>query len=247
MSKIILERKEKLAFITLNRPEKLNALNSQMIADLISITEGVEKDDAISIIILTGAGDRAFSSGSDLAELKGITPMALKQRIEAPNIIRKISKPTIAMIQCYVLGGGLELALACDIRIASENARFGFPEIGLGWLPGGGGGTQVFPRLVGEGMAMKLILSGRLITAAEAKEIGLIEEVVPVERLKSETEKLAKEIAEKPLEVLRLAKEAITASVHTDLGMRLNYERALNALCFMMRQGKNGKDEVTKK
>jgi enoyl-CoA hydratase len=247
MGRIILEKKDKLAFITLNRPEKLNSLNGQMITELINIAEDVEKDDTISVVILTGAGDRAFSSGSDLAELKGIMPLELKQRIEAPNIIRKITKPIIAMIQGYALGGGLELALACDIRIASENAQLGFPEIGLGWLPGGGGGTQILPRLVGEGRAMKMILTGRSVTAAEAKEIGLIEEVVPTEQLKSETEKLAKDIAEKPLPVLRLAKEAITASVHTDLGMRLNYERALNALCFMMQQGKNGKDEVTKK
>jgi len=243
MNNIILEKKDRLAFITLNRPEKLNALNNQMISQLVDIVEDVEKDDTIRVVILTGAGDRAFSSGSDLAELKGITPLALKQRIEAPNIIRKISKPTIAMIQGYALGGGLELALACDIRIASENAQFGFPEIGLGWLPGGGGGTQVFPRLVGEGMAMKLILSGRLITATEAKEIGLIEEVVPVERLKSETEKLAKEIAEKPLEVLRLAKEAVGASIRANLEVRLNYERALNALCFMLKQTESKKSE----
>ena len=243
MGRIVLEKKGKLAFITLNRPEKLNSLNSQMISELIDIVEDVETDDTIRVVILTGAGDRAFSSGSDLAELKGIMPLELKRRIEAPNIIRKITKPTIAMIQGYALGGGLELALACDIRIASENAQLGFPEIGLGWLPGGGGGTQILPRLVGEGRAMKMILTGRSVTAAEAREIGLIEEVAPVGRLKSETEKLAKEIAEKPLQVLRLAKEAVGASIRANLEVRLNYERALNALCFMLRQTESKKSE----
>lgn len=243
MCTIILEKKDKLALITLNRPEKLNSLNKQMVSELIDIVEDVEKDDTIRVVILTGAGDRAFSSGSELRELNEIMPLELKQRIEAPNIIRKITKPTIAMIQGYALGGGLELALACDIRIASENAQFGFPEIGLGWLPGGGGGTQILPRLVGEGMAMKLILTGKFITSAEAKEIGLIEEVVPVEQLKSETEKLAKEIAKKPLQVLRLAKEAVAASIRANLEVRLNYERALNALCFMLKQAENKKSE----
>ena len=236
MTSVQLEKKNRLATITLNRPEKMNALNSQVNSELIHITEDVEMDSAIRVVILTGAGDRAFSSGSDLTELKDIPALEFRQRLEAANIIRKVSKPIIAMIKGYALGGGLELALACDIRIASEDARLGFPEIRLGWLPGGGGGTQVLPRLVGEGMAMKLILSGRSITAVQAKEIGLVEEVFPVDRLQSETEKLAEEIAERPLEVLRLAKEAIRASVHTNLEARLNYETALNALCFMMKR-----------
>jgi len=242
MERVQLAKEGRVATVTLNRPEKLNALNSRAVAELSKITNAIEKDDAIRVVILTGAGDRAFSSGSDLAELEVITPFELLQRTEAPNIIRNVSKPIIAMIRGYALGGGLELALACDIRIASEDARLGFPEIRLGWLPGGGGGTQVLPRLVGEGMAMKLILSGRSITAVEAKEIGLIEEVVPVDRLKSETMKLAEEIAEKPLPVLKLAKEAIRASVHTDLQARLNYERALNALCFAMKRDLEERD-----
>lgn len=236
MTSVQLEKKNRLATITLNRPEKMNALNSQVKSELIHITEDVEMDSAIRVVILTGAGDRAFSSGADLTELKDIPALEFRQRLEAANIVRKVSKPIIAMIKGYALGGGLELALACDIRIASEDARLGFPEIRLGWLPGGGGGTQVLPRLVGEGMAMKLILSGRSITAVQAKEIGLVEEVVPVDRLQSQTEKLAEEIAERPLEVLRLAKEAIRASVHTNLEARLNYETALNALCFMMKR-----------
>jgi len=236
METVQLAKEGRVATITLNRPEKLNALNSQTVAELSKITDAIEGDGSIRVVILTGAGDRAFSSGSDITELETITPFELRGRTEAPNIIRKVSKPVIAMIRGYALGGGLELALACDIRIASEDARLGFPEIRLGWLPGGGGGTQVLPRLVGEGMAMRLILSGRSITAVEAKEIGLVEEVVPVDQLKSEAMKLAEEIAEKPLEVLRLAKEAIRASIHTNLEARLQYETALNALCFAMKR-----------
>lgn len=242
MERVQVAKQGRVATITLNRPEKLNALDSQAVAELSRIIEAIERDDAIRVIILTGAGDRAFSSGSDLAELEAITPSELRQRTEAPNIIRKVRKPVIAMIRGYALGGGLELALACDIRIASEDSKLGFPEIQLGWLPGGGGGTQVLPRLVGEGIAMKLILSGRSITAAEAREIGLIEEVVPVDRLKSEAMKLAEEIAKKPLEVLRLAKEAIRASVHTNLEALFNYERALNALCFAMKRDLEERD-----
>lgn len=242
MNSVLLAKKDRVATITLNRPEKLNALNSQMNSELIHIAERVERDGAIRVVILTGAGDRAFSSGADLTELKDIAPLQFRQRIEGANTIRKVTKPVIAMIRGYALGGGLELALACDIRIASEDAKLGFPEIRLGWLPGGGGGTQVLARLVGEGMAMKLILSGGFITAREAKKIGLLEEVVSIDRLESETGKLAEEIAEKPLEVLRLAKEAIRASIHTNLEARLNYETALNALCFVRKREAEERD-----
>ena len=236
MSTVIFEKKAPLAIITLNRPDKMNALNSQAVAELVAVTEEIEKNDDIRVVIVTGAGQRAFSSGSDLTELQGITAVELRRRIESPNIIRKLSKPVIAMIQGYALGGGLELALACDIRVASEDAKLGFPEINHGWLPAGGGGTQILPRLVGEGMAMMLILKGEFISAVEAKQIGLVEMVVPAAHLETETQKLAADIAEKPLEVLRLAKEAIRASTHTDLQSRLNYETALNAICFAMKR-----------
>lgn len=236
MSTVILEKKERLALITLNRPDKLNALNSEAVNALIKAAEEIEKDDDIRVVIITGAGGKAFSSGSDLTELQEITAVELRQRIESPNIIRNLSKPVVAMIQGYALGGGLELALACDIRVASEDAKLGFPEITHGWLPAGGGGTQVLPRLVGEGMAMKLILTGKFISAAEAKQIGLVEMVVPADQLQAETQKLAEDIAEKPLEVLRLAKEAIKASVHTNFQSRLNYETALNAICFAIKR-----------
>ena len=236
MSGVLFEKKDKFGILTLNRPEKLNALNARMINQLTDIVEDVEKDDKIRCVILTGAGDRSFSAGSDLAELKTITPLELKQRIETPSIIRKLTKPVIAMINGYALGGGLELALACDIRIASENAKLGFPEMTLGWLPAGGGGTQTLPHAVGDGMAMKMILTGEAISALEAKRIGLVEEVVPVDKLKSETENLAREITKKPLEVLRLAKEAVRGAFHNHLETLLNYEKALNALCFMMKR-----------
>jgi enoyl-CoA hydratase len=236
MSTVIFEKKARLAIITLNRPDKMNALNSQAVAELVAATEEIEKNDDIRVVIVTGAGQRAFSSGSDLTELQGITAVELRRRIESPNIIRKLSKPVLAMIRGYALGGGLELALACDIRVASEDAKLGFPEINHGWLPAGGGGTQVLPRLVGEGMAMMLILKGEFISAAEAKQIGLVEMVVPAAHLETETQKLAADIAEKPLEVLRLAKEAIRASTHTDLQSRLNYETALNAICFAIKR-----------
>ena len=231
MDTVRLEKKAPLAIITLNRPEKLNAINHESANRLIEIAEEVDTDDSIRVVIITGTGGRAFSSGSDISELRGISGMELRQRIESPLFIRKIGKPVIAMIRGYALGGGLELTLACDIRIASENAQFGLPETGLGWLPGGGG-TQFLPRLVGEGMAMKMILSGRFLNATEAKLVGLIEDVVPDDQLESETEKLAAEIAEKPLHVLRFAKEAVRASFEINDQARLNHESALNAICF---------------
>ena len=221
-----------IALITLNRPEKLNSLNSEMVQGLSDACRKVEADDNIKVVIVTGAGEKAFSSGSDINELKGIGAHGFLKRIESPNIIRRLSKPVLAMIKGYCLGGGLELALACDIRLAAEDASLGLPESGLGWLPAGGGGTQLLPKLVGPGQAMKLILSGRRLSGLEALKIGLVEETHPLELLETKTLELAQEMAQRSLEVLRLGKQAVRAAVHDNLETRLNFEAALNGVLF---------------
>ena len=227
-----LEKKDALALITLNRPEKLNSLNSEMVQGLSAACQEVEADDSVRVVIITGAGEKAFSSGSDVTELKGIGAHGFFARVESPNLIRKLTKPVLAMIKGYCLGGGLEMALACDMRLAAEDAVLGLPESGLGWLPAGGGGTQVLPRLVGPGQAVKLILGGCRISGSEALRIGLVEEIHPKDELEEATFRLAAEMAQRSLAVLRLGKQAINAAVHTNFQARLNLETAMNAALF---------------
>jgi enoyl-CoA hydratase len=232
---VTLTRWDHLALLTLDRPDKLNSLTGEMIEHLAALVAEIESDDEIRCVILTGSGERAFSAGSDLDEVRSGTPMGLRLRTESPDIVRSLTKPVLAMINGYALGGGLELALACDIRIAADTATLGFPEITQGWLPAGGGGTQVLPRVIGEGRAMLLTLTGEPIGAAEAHRIGLVDRVVPAADLRTETECLAAGIARRPVEVLRLAKEAIRSAGRGGLEAGLGYERALNALAFMLR------------
>jgi enoyl-CoA hydratase len=236
MEGIELEKKGAIAILTINRPDKMNSLTGKMIDQLALHISDVETDESISVVIIKGEGSRSFSAGSDLKEVANITPLGLKQRLESPGIIRSLTKPIIAMIKGYCLGGGLELALMCDIRIAAEDAVFGFPEITNGWLPAGGGGTQILPRLVGEGQAMLIILTGKRLDASEAKNIGLIEGIYPVDVLEEETEKLALSIAQNPLEALRMAKEAVKATTQHNMEHLLQYERALNAVCLSLKQ-----------
>ena len=235
MGTVTLTRWDHLALLTLDRPEKLNSLTGEMIEHLAVLTAEIEADDAVRCVILTGVGDRAFSAGSDLAEVRAAGPSELRLRTESPQIVRSLTKPVIAMINGYARGGGLELALACDIRIAADTAALSFPEITQGWLPAGGGGTQVLPRLIGEGGAMLLTLAGETIDAAESLRLGLVERVVPAAALRSETERLAAQIALRPVEVLRLAKQAVRAAGQSGLETGLGYEWALNALAFMLR------------
>ena len=200
---ILVERRERVAIITINRPEKRNALNIQTRAEGAAILDELRDDDSIRVVIFTGAGDKAFIAGADIAEFAGRT--ALQQRaimLERGlfNAIDSFPKPVIAMVNGYCLGGGCELALACDIRIASNNASFGQPEINLGIIPGGGG-TQRLTRLVGEGKAMEMILTGEIINAEEAFRCGLVNQVVPADHLESKTMEIANRIAPEHLEL----------------------------------------------
>jgi enoyl-CoA hydratase len=231
---IVVERRDRVAIITINRPEKRNALNIQTRAEGAAILDELRDDDSIRVVIFTGAGDKAFIAGADIAEFAGRT--ALQQRaimLERGlfNAIDTFPKPVIAMVNGYCLGGGCELALACDIRIASDNASFGQPEINLGIIPGGGG-TQRLPRLVGEGKAMEMILTGEIINAQEAFRCGLVNQVVPADQLEAKTMEVANRIAEKSPIALRLAKEGVKLASRSNLDEGLRREVDLFALCF---------------
>ena len=185
---LLLERRERVAIITINRPDKRNALNIKTREEGAALLAELRGDDSVGVVVFTGAGDKAFIAGADIAEFAGRTAMMQRDVMTARSLFTAIDtfpKPIIAMINGYCLGGGCELALACDIRIASETASFGQPEINLGIIPGGGG-TQRLTRLVGEGKAMELILTGEIIDAKTAYAIGLVNHVFPADQLRSQ-------------------------------------------------------------
>ena len=202
---LLLERSDVYAVVTLNRPKVMNALNRAMFAELDEVFTALAGDSAVRAIILTGAGEKAFAAGADIGELATLSAAEGQQMaLEGQGVFRKIEtcgKPVIAAIQGFALGGGCELAMACTVRIASEHARLGQPEVKLGLMPGYGG-TQRLPRLVGKGAALKLLLTGDMVDAEEAFRIGLVDEVVPAEALLPRAETLARAIAQQaPLAV----------------------------------------------
>lgn len=231
---LLLERRGRVAIITINRPEKRNALNIKTREEGAAVIEELRSDDSVNVVIITGAGDKAFIAGADISEFAGRTAhMQRAVMVERSlfNAIDTFPKPVIAMVNGYCLGGGCEVALACDIRIASETASFGQPEINLGIIPGGGG-TQRLTRLVGEGKAMEMILTGQIINAQTAFAIGLVNHVVPPEQLEARTMELANSIADKGPIAVRLAKEAVKIASRSNLDEGLRREVDLFALCF---------------
>jgi enoyl-CoA hydratase len=231
---ILMEKEGRVAILTVNRPDKLNALNDQVREDLLAALGEIEHDDSVGVVVITGSGEKSFIAGADIGEFAGRTPFDQRHAMRSPRIFDIMSsfpKPVIAMINGFCLGGGCELALSCDFRVASDKARFGQPEINLGLIPGGGG-TQRLPRQVGLGHAMRLILSGDMIQAAEAKEIGLVELVFPHEELRAKTLELANRIASKSPLTLKVAKEAVRASQRMAIEEGVLYERDLFCLCF---------------
>lgn len=224
----------RVATVTINRPDQRNALNVATRAELIRAIDTLATDAEVRVMILTGAGDRAFVAGADIREFEGRTPVDQFKIMSARSIyeaVEDLPKPVIAAINGYCLGGGCELAMACDIRIASDSARLGQPEVNLGILPGGGG-TQRLPRLVGLGRALKLLYTGELVDAAEALRLGLVDEVVPADQLMVRAAALAETIATKSPVALRLIKEAARASQRTPLDEGLRHERTLFGLAF---------------
>ncbi|MEM3406706.1 MAG: enoyl-CoA hydratase-related protein [Nitrososphaerota archaeon] len=219
---IIFEKKDNIAWIILNRPEKLNALSMKMLEEISSVLDKIEKDLEIRCIIITGFGEKSFCSGADISIFQSLNPiMAEEFARKGQKIFCKIgesSKPFIAAINGYCLGGGLELALACDFRIASENAEFGSPEINLGLIPGWCG-TQRLTRIIGINNAKKIIMLGERIKAEEALRIGLIDKIVPIEKLHEEAILLCKKLIEKPSNSLKYAKRLINLSYQVPINI----------------------------
>jgi enoyl-CoA hydratase len=231
---LLVERRERVAIITINRPEKRNALNIQTRAEGAAVLEEMRDDESVGVVVFTGAGDKAFVAGADIGEFAGRTALTQRDVMMGRSLFTAIDtfpKPVIAMVNGYCLGGGCELALACDLRIASETASFGQPEINLGIIPGGGG-TQRLTRLVGEGKAMELILTGDIIDAQTAFTLGLVNMVVPAADLEAKTMEVANRISEKSPIALRMAKEAVKLASRSNLDEGLRREVDLFALCF---------------
>jgi len=236
-----------IGIATLNRPEKLNALDSNTRTELKEIVERAEKE--VRVLIITGSG-RAFAAGADINELVKRDPImaieASKLGTELFARIEELEIPVIAAINGLALGGGLELAMACDIRIASNKAKFGQPEINIGIFPGGGG-TQRLPRLVGMGMAKKMVLAGEMISAEEAYRIGLVEEIVEPEKLMDRAKEIAAKIAGKSAIAVKLAKKALNASMNTPLREGLRYEVSLFSILFASEEAKRLMKEFLEK
>jgi enoyl-CoA hydratase len=239
---VLRDQEGRVAILTINRPDKLNALNQAVRDEMLAHLEEIENDDSVGAVVITGTGEKSFIAGADIGEFESRSPFDQREAMESPRIFDVMAtfpKPVIAMINGFCLGGGCELAISCDLRIASDAARFGQPEVNLGLIPGGGG-TQRLPRLVGLGHAMRLILTGDMIPAAEAKEIGLIEMVVPAEDLRQKTLEMAAKIASKSPLTLKVAKEAVRASQQLPIDDGITYERDLFCLCFSSEDKKEG-------
>ena len=233
MTFTLVEKADRIAWVTLNRPEKLNALNNEVLEELEVIFADLEQDPEVGVVVLTGAGEKAFVAGADIAELRTLdTAGARVQALRGQAVYQRIEslpKPVIAAVNGFALGGGCELALACHIRIASETARFGLPEVSLGLIPGYGG-TQRLPRLVGKGVALDMILSGDMVPAADALRMGLVSRVVPAADLKAAATKLAKTILSRGPLALRTALAAVNEGLEMPQDQGLQYEAAVFGL-----------------
>jgi len=240
---IIYEKKDNIAWITLNRPDVLNAQNDTVRSELASAVTEARHDDEIKVVVITGAGEKAFSAGADIRQFVNWTAIdvlnTLKQEKRAIQQVRELLKPVIAMVNGLALGGGCELAMACDMIIASENARFGQPEVNVGVIPGGGG-TQILTRLVGEKMAKELVLTGGLIPAQEALRIGLINRVVPKEKLKETVDEIISKLTTKSPAILKMAKIAVNKALESPLSVGMEGEKELFAMCFGTEDQKEG-------
>ena len=236
------EIKDNIGYITINRPEALNALNMDVLKDLKRCLAEISSKDAVRAIIVTGEG-RSFVAGADIVQMKKLTPVKGREMMElgheVMNTIEQIQKPFIAAVNGFALGGGCELAMACDIRIASEKAKFGQPEVGLGIIPGFGG-TQRLPRLVGKGMAKYLIYTADIIPADEALRIGLVEKVVTPEDLMKEAEDVAKKITSKAPIAVGIAKTAINNGTEMDIKSASRLEVESEAVCFATKDKAEG-------
>jgi len=247
----IKDKKRKIAKITINRPEVRNALNKAARREIRIAIEDVKKDPDIQVLIFTGAGDKAFMSGMDITELATMNPVDIEEFVstlgqQLYQDLENMDIPLIAMINGYCLAGGGELAMACDIRIASEKAKFGFPEINVGIFPGGGA-TVRLPRLIGAGKAKELMYTGKMIDAAEAERIGFLNRVVPHDKLEEAVNETVEAIVSKSPIIIKYLKKAITRGLYTDLAAGLAFEKTQWALCFATEDHNEGIDAFLNK
>lgn len=239
---IIYDKADSVVWLTLNRPDALNAQSDELRAELVDALESASKDDEVYVVVITGAGDKAFSAGADVAQyLTRVPSEVVKQKymLRPFELIRNMTKPVIAMVNGLALGAGCELMMSCDLIVAAEDARIGQTEVRVGLMPGGGG-TQVLPRLVGEKRAKELIFTGKMITAQEALAMGIVNRVVPREQLREATEALVQELLRNSPAIIGLAKIAINRSLETPLTAGMSYERDLFALAFGLEDQKEG-------
>ena len=243
LANVAYEKKDAIAYVTVNRPKVLNALNTPTWADLRTAFEDARDDDAVRGVILTGAGDKAFIAGADIGELAHASAVEAEESSrfgqEVLELVENLGKPVIAAVNGFALGGGCETAMACTIRIAVESAKFGQPEVKLGLLPGGGG-TQRLPRLVGKGRALQLILSGGMISAQEAYRIGLVNEIVPAANLIARAEEILKQIAANAPVAVRLSLEAVNKGMDTSQSEGFALEASYFGLCAATEDKKEG-------
>jgi enoyl-CoA hydratase len=240
---VLYEVEDRIAWVTINRPEKLNALNRATVLAIAGAAGRAVKDPDVGVIVLTGAGDKAFVAGADIAEMAAYSPSEAQsfahELNESFGALAGSPKPVLAAVNGFALGGGCELAMACHLRIAADGARFGQPEVGLGLIPGAGG-TQRLQRLVGRGRALDLILTGDMIDAAEALRIGLVERVVPAGELRGAVVEYAKKLLSKGPLALARALDAVLSGGEMALPEALRLEASLFGLCFAtedMREG----------
>jgi len=240
---ILYEKKDKAAIITLNRPKALNALSFALTAEMRDAFQDAENDDNINVIVLTGAGDRAFCAGADISELQQLSPIEARDYSlalqEQTRQMERIRKPVVAKVNGLCLGGGLEVAMGCDLRVASDKARFGQPEVNLGVIPGAGG-TQRLTRLVGKAKAMELDMLGDMIDAAEAYRLGLVNQVVPAEELDKAVDELMQKLLSKSSVILGTIKLAVNKGIEMDLDRALYYEAECFGSAFSTEDSKEG-------
>ena len=240
---LICEKRNGIGYVRINRPEKLNALNHQVMVELFDCFQSLQKDEEVRVVILTGSGEKAFVAGADINELALQAPLEGKETSQFGqqvfNLVETLGKPVIAAINGFALGGGCELAMACTLRIAAETARLGQPEVKIGLIPGYGG-SQRLPRLVGKGRALELILTGEPVTAPEAHRLGLVNQVVPAAELPAAAEKLAHKImANAPL-AIKLAMEAVNHGMEMSAAEGQFLEATLFGLCCTTSDMKEG-------
>jgi enoyl-CoA hydratase len=229
---VLVEKDGAVVVVTLNRPQALNALSYALVKDLSLAMQELDQDDEVRVIIVTG-GEKVFAAGADIKEMADRGPFdeRIQERLTYRDKINKITKPVIAAVSGFALGGGCELAMSCDIIIASETARFGQPEVNLGIIPGSGG-TQRLTHLLGKHRAMELVLTGDAIGATEAERLGLVNRIFPVELFLEEAKNIARKIAAKPVLAIKSAKEAVLKAANAPLDEGLDYERKSFYLLF---------------